>query len=103
MTQRFIVRPRAEHDIQAAFEWYESEQPGLGNDFLSSLRQALVRQKMIALFEKLRTTSLYKPCHDWTWKSGTPDSAMVAPRADPDRAAAQAKFGQRVHPVAACK
>jgi plasmid stabilization system protein ParE len=41
MTQRFIVRPRAEDDIQAAFEWYESELPGLGNDFLSSLRQRL--------------------------------------------------------------
>jgi hypothetical protein len=41
MTQRFIVRPRAEDDIQAAFEWYESEQPGLGNEFLSSVRNAL--------------------------------------------------------------
>ena len=41
MTQRFIVRPRAEDDIQAAFEWYESEQAGLGNEFLSSVRNAL--------------------------------------------------------------
>lgn len=41
MTRRFIVRARAEHDIQAAFEWYESEQLGLGSEFLASLRRRL--------------------------------------------------------------
>lgn len=41
MTRRFIVRARAERDIQKAFEWYESEQPGLGGEFLASLRECL--------------------------------------------------------------
>ncbi len=30
MTPQFILRPRAESDIQSAFEWYESQMPGLG-------------------------------------------------------------------------
>jgi plasmid stabilization system protein ParE len=41
MTRRFILRPRAEHDIQSAFEWYESQRPGLGDEFLVALRQRL--------------------------------------------------------------
>ena len=41
MTPRFILRPRAERDIQAIFEWYESQQPNLGEEFLASLRDQL--------------------------------------------------------------
>jgi putative addiction module component (TIGR02574 family) len=41
MIDRFIIRPRAETDIQAAFDWYESEQPGLGEEFLTSLLDRL--------------------------------------------------------------
>lgn len=41
MTRQFIVRPRAEHDIQSAYEWYESQRAGLGNEFLVTLRQRL--------------------------------------------------------------
>ena len=41
MTRRFILRPRAERDIQSTFEWYESQQRGLGEEFLSSLRERL--------------------------------------------------------------
>jgi len=41
MTRRFILRPRAERDIQSAFEWYESQQRGLGEEFLGSLRERL--------------------------------------------------------------
>lgn len=41
MTPRFTLRPRAEHDIQAAFEWYESQRPGLGDEFLVAVRQRL--------------------------------------------------------------
>lgn len=41
MTPRFTLRPRAEHDIQAAFEWYESQRPGLGEEFLVAVRQRL--------------------------------------------------------------
>jgi toxin ParE1/3/4 len=41
MTRRFILRPRAEHDIQSAFEWYESQRTGLGEEFLAALRERL--------------------------------------------------------------
>lgn len=41
MTRRFIVRPRAENDIQAAFEWYESQRSGLGDQFLVAVRERL--------------------------------------------------------------
>lgn len=41
MTRRFILRPRAENDIQAAFEWYESQRPGLGPLFLAAVRERL--------------------------------------------------------------
>ena|SRR5436190_12765799 len=41
MTRRFVVRVRAERDIQSAFEWYESQQRGLGDEFLAAVRQSL--------------------------------------------------------------
>jgi plasmid stabilization system protein ParE len=41
MTRRFILRPRAEHDIQSAFEWYESQRRGLGQEFALALRERL--------------------------------------------------------------
>lgn len=41
MTRRFILRPRAERDIQSAFDWYEAQQPTLGDEFKVSLRERL--------------------------------------------------------------
>ena len=41
MTRQFILRPRAEHDIQSAFEWYEAQRAGLGDEFLVALRERL--------------------------------------------------------------
>ena len=41
MTRRFILRPRAESDIQSAFEWYESQRPGLGDEFRTAIREKL--------------------------------------------------------------
>ena len=41
MNRRFILRPRAENDIQAAFEWYESQRYGLGDEFLVAVRERL--------------------------------------------------------------
>ena len=41
MSRRFIVRARAERDLQSGFEWYESQQPGLGNEFLAAVRERL--------------------------------------------------------------
>lgn len=41
MTARFVLSPRAESDIQSAFEWYESQRPGLGEQYLAALREKL--------------------------------------------------------------
>lgn len=41
MTRRFVLRQRAEDDIQAAFEWYERQRSGLGEEFLSKVRSRL--------------------------------------------------------------
>src|SRR3954463_11939870 len=41
MIRAFILRPRAESDIQSAFEWYESQRTGLGEQYLSALRTKL--------------------------------------------------------------
>jgi len=41
MTRQFILRPRAEHDIQSVFDWYESQRPRLGEEFLVALRARL--------------------------------------------------------------
>lgn len=34
MTYKVIVRPEAEREIQAAFDWYEERNAGLGLEFL---------------------------------------------------------------------
>lgn len=35
---RLLAEPSVELDVEAAFEWYESERPGLGVEFLDELR-----------------------------------------------------------------
>lgn len=34
---RFVVRPPAEADVRAAFEWYEAQAQGLGHEFLRAV------------------------------------------------------------------
>jgi plasmid stabilization system protein ParE len=40
---RIDAEPAAEADVTAAFDWYESEEPGLGDEFLDELRAAYDR------------------------------------------------------------
>jgi plasmid stabilization system protein ParE len=35
---RLVSEPQADLEIEAAFQWYEKEQPGLGLEFLGELR-----------------------------------------------------------------
>jgi plasmid stabilization system protein ParE len=37
MTYRLIIRPEAEFDLEDAFAWYESQDPGLGSEFVRSI------------------------------------------------------------------
>jgi plasmid stabilization system protein ParE len=38
---RLIIRPRAEADLQRAKDWYDRQRPGLGNEFLDAVGDAL--------------------------------------------------------------
>lgn len=41
MSFRLLVREEAEADIEAAFNWYEDQEPGLGAEFIRSPDEAL--------------------------------------------------------------
>jgi len=41
MSWRVVVRPEVEQDLIAAADWYDSEQSGLGNDFISEVSRVL--------------------------------------------------------------
>ena len=43
MPYRLIAEPEADADVEAVFEWYEHEEPGLGLAFLDELRSAYGR------------------------------------------------------------
>ena len=38
--KRFVYRPEAAADVRAAFEWYERQREGLGDEFLAALARA---------------------------------------------------------------
>ena len=37
------AEPAVDADVEAAFDWYENEEPGLGQEFLQELRAAYYR------------------------------------------------------------
>ena len=41
MTRTVILRPRAEQDIKTAYQWYEFQQAGLGEEFLTAIHQKI--------------------------------------------------------------
>jgi len=41
MMRRVIVRPEAVDDLSAAFDWYESQCPGLGRDFAREISHCI--------------------------------------------------------------
>jgi plasmid stabilization system protein ParE len=43
MARNVVVRPEAEADIAAAFDWYESRRRGLGHEFLDELGRCFQR------------------------------------------------------------
>lgn len=38
--KRVLVRPAAAADIEDAYQWYEAQRPGFGEEFLAALRSA---------------------------------------------------------------
>lgn len=49
MTFELIVRPEAEQDIEEAFEWYENQSAGLGEEFVLAVRSS-IKLSLTALF-----------------------------------------------------
>lgn len=49
MSWRVVVRPEVEADVLEAAEWYEAQQPGLGNEF---------REEIIRVFDMLAENPL---------------------------------------------
>ena len=49
MTEPFIVRPEAEHDIAQAFDWYETKKPGLGIEFIMAVDDAFTAIQQLPL------------------------------------------------------
>lgn len=43
MSKSVIVRPEAEQDLNQAYQWYESQRKGLGDDFLLCVEGGLAR------------------------------------------------------------
>jgi len=43
MSKEVLIRPEAESDIEDAYQWYESQRKGLGEDFLLCIEEALSR------------------------------------------------------------
>ncbi len=41
--KKVIIRPEAESDIYDAYQWYETQRKGLGEDFLLCIEDALSR------------------------------------------------------------
>ncbi|MFO5494595.1 MAG: type II toxin-antitoxin system RelE/ParE family toxin [Cuspidothrix sp.] len=41
MNYKLIIQPEAEYDIRNAFEWYESQNPGLGLEFVRAVDACL--------------------------------------------------------------
>ena len=43
--KQVVVRPAAAADIEDAYHWYDSQRPGLGEEFLAALR--LTRDRVL--------------------------------------------------------
>ena len=54
MKYNLIIRPEAEIDIQEAFDWYETHQKSLGQDFIEELDGVFQRiEERPLIFQKI--------------------------------------------------
>jgi toxin ParE1/3/4 len=54
MNYQLRVRPQVESDIDAAAQWYEGQQPGLGREFTTAIREAMARLTLNPLLYPIR-------------------------------------------------
>lgn len=55
MNYNLIIQPEAEYDIQDGFEWYESQNPGLGSEFVRAVDACLSGMDEALLLTKSST------------------------------------------------
>lgn len=41
MNRLVSIRPRAETDLREVYQWYETQRPGLGDDFLDEVKRSI--------------------------------------------------------------
>jgi hypothetical protein len=63
LTLRLIVRPEAEADIAAGYDWYEEQREGLGREFVEEVSTTIAAvhsepRRFPAVFRKLRSSSI---------------------------------------------
>lgn len=71
MTRKIIVRPEAEAEVQAAFDWYEEQSDGLGFEFLRAMEACLsgVTRNSISLHGCSRTEHQTRSCQGFSIRS----------------------------------
>jgi toxin ParE1/3/4 len=62
---RLIVRPDAEADIAAGYDWYEEQREGLGREFVEEVSTAIAAvqsepQRFPAIFRNLRRALVHR-------------------------------------------
>lgn len=62
---RLIVRPDAEADIAAGYDWYEEQREGLGREFVAEVSSTIAAvqsepQRFPAVFRKLRRALVHR-------------------------------------------
>ena len=43
MAAKLVIAPEAEQDINEAYDWYENQRPGLGEEFLNCVEASIQR------------------------------------------------------------
>ena len=63
--KKIIIRPEAESDIKDAYEWYEAQRKGLGENFLLCIEEALSRLSLnpaiySIVYKKIRRVLIHR-------------------------------------------
>ena len=61
MTLPVVFRRRFQHDLDAGFDWYEEQRPGLGEEFLSAVQSTLKSGRAQSAAHRTRPEALASP------------------------------------------
>jgi plasmid stabilization system protein ParE len=83
MTRQITLQPEAAEEANAAFNWYEDQQPGLGGEFYRELIRSLefvVENPLLAnvVYRGLRKRKLNRFPYIVVYKASTKDISVVS-------------------------